>query len=508
MTVKVWDQMSNRGSFYDSMEEYIGVYQNTDAVTFPRANVNVVWTTRSDGRQHKFPFSVAFGDIGIDERSQTTSIKLQPRTTNINVGVWGDERAPLYASNEVAYYYASQVRLSNIENCTLAGVAIYDIIMTLDSNTATSNIYETAKNIGRVQATGYYGTTNAEFSAFPLLAEAASYGNGSPVTMFMFNGASYPALYDRNTQMLDVVKKYAAMEGAIFGSAFGVNFYMNRTINTHNVELTNADFEDFKFVSVPRAYNSVAYSMTRGNLILDGVGFENVNVFFDAWRDAPQQQQFKFDNFDPWLLIGCLEFDGGVNFPYSYVNNTAAIQSNFAIANVYQDSLLASSFRAFAPPLGITATNRSALRIEATILGTDKLRPYECIKFDNTVPLRYQGKHFRPTSLSYDLKADKVKVTAYQIDTFVPPTANIEVNVGNCDPIFVVNYTAFNTFTNVFSDEDSNTFLQNVTIFNTFTNVFADETGENTTSFMAENSGITAFSNADGDTSNVTSISL
>jgi hypothetical protein len=50
--------------------------------------------------------------------------------------------------------------------------------------------------------------------------------------------------------------------------------------------------------------------------------------------------------------------------------------------------------------------------------------------------------------------------------------------------------------------------LQNVTIFNTFTNVFADETGENTTSFMAENSGITAFSNADGDTSNVTGISL
>jgi hypothetical protein len=189
------------------------------------------------------------------------------------------------------------------------------------------------------------------------------------------------------------------------------------------------------------------------------------------------------------------------------VNNTAAIQSNFAIANVYQDSLLASSFRAFAPALGITATNRSALRIEATILGTDKLRPYECIKFDNTVPLRYQGKHFRPTSLSYDLKADKVKVTAYQIDTFVPPQANINVNVGDCESGDMVALFTYNTFTNIFTDETGEN-TSNQLSFNAFTNVFADETGENITNLDAFASAVDAVSSADGGLSNVTGISL
>src|SRR5690606_6399049 len=44
--------------------------------------------------------------------------------------------------------------------------------------------------------------------------------------------------------------------------------------------------------------------------------------------------------------------------------------------------------------------------------------PHEVIRFDNTVPQRYQGKHFRPTSLSYDLRHDKIHITAYEIDSY------------------------------------------------------------------------------------------
>lgn len=507
MTVKVWDKMSNQGSFYDSMESYIGEYDSTNDLTFPRANVNVVWTTRSENVQYKFPFSVAFNDIGLDERSQTATVKLQPKSTNINIGTWGATRAPLYTSNEVPYFYDTLTYLMNIDNCVPAGIAIYDIIGTLDTATNVINVYETAKNIGTIGVTGVYGSVVSNFGAFPLLPELAVYGNGSPTPTFIFNGVT-TASYDQSRTMQDVVKQYAAMEGAIFGSAFGVNFYINRTINTYNVEITNAELEDLSFVTVPRAYNAIGYTTQANDKIRDGIGFSNTNITFEAWRDAPQTQQFKFTNYDPYMVIGCFEGDAGVSYGYSFVNNSGPISANLAIRNFYQDALFTKSFQAFAAPLGITATNRSALKIEATLLGTDKIRPYEVIKFDNTVPIRYQGKHFRPTSLSYDLKADKVKVTAYQIDTFLPPAANFVINVGNCDPMFVVNYTAYNTSTNVYSDENSNTFLQNITIYNTFTNVFADETGENTTAFMAENSGITAFSNADGNVSNVTSISL
>jgi len=438
MTVKLWDQMSNRGSFYDSMEEYIGTYDATNDLTFPRANCNVVWLSTRDDQTYRFPFSLSFSDIGIDERSQTATVKLQPKTTNINIGNWGEERAPLYVANQVPYVYKILSYVMNIDNCVPTSIAIQDIVGTLDSGFNVSNIYETATNIGTVQATSRYGTVVTTFDAFPTLARAATLGNGTVFPIFIFNGVTSTS-YDPTRSMFDVVKQYAAMEGAIFGSAFNVNFYINRTSNIYNVEFSNNEIADLSFVTVPRAYNTVAYTTRANDKIRDGIGFLNVNINYEAWRDAPQQQSFDFTNYDPYMVIGCLEFDGGVSYGYSYVSNSGPIESNVAIRDVYQDSLFTRSFQAFAAPLGITATNRSALRIEATILGADKVRPYEVIKFDNTVPIRYQGKHFRPTSLSYDLKADKVKVTAYQIDTVEiippepPPPTTTNVNIGVCE---------------------------------------------------------------------------
>jgi hypothetical protein len=162
----------------------------------------------------------------------------------------------------------------------------------------------------------------------------------------------------------------------------------------------------------------------------------------------------------------------------------------------------------YAQATGAWTANTSVYKIDATILGADKVRPYECIKFDNTVPLRYQGKHFRPTSLSYDLKADKVKVTAYQIDTFVAPVGNIVINVGDCESGDMVSLLAFNVSTNIFTDETGENTTTNFA-FNTFTNVFTDETGENITNLETVNYAMPQLtSTTNGDLSNVTGISI
>jgi hypothetical protein len=54
-------------------------------------------------------------------------------------------------------------------------------------------------------------------------------------------------------------------------------------------------------------------------------------------------------------------------------------------------------------------------RIETTILGVDKVKPYQVLRFDTDTPSRFQNKHFRPTSIKYNFKDDTIKITAYKI---------------------------------------------------------------------------------------------
>jgi hypothetical protein len=307
------------------------------------------------------------------------------------------------------------------------------------------------------------------------------------------------------------VKVLAGLDAAIFGSAFGVNYYMPRNNNTFNVELTNVEFEDLSFVSSPRAINAVALAFTNSNAINSTINIGNGYPFVyaaggavDGWRSADQQINIAYSSYFP-------------HFNFGFWANTAPTAINgvqffnppslFMFPELVQVIQVFDTATGYALSTGAWTANASVYKIDATILGADKVRPYECIKFDNTVPLRYQGKHFRPTSLSYDLKADKVKVTAYQIDTFVPPVGNIVVNIGDCESGDMVALFTYNTFTNIFTDETGENTSNQLT-FNAFTNVFADETGENTVNLDAFTSAVDAFSSADGGLSNVTGISL
>jgi hypothetical protein len=423
VTIKLWDEMTNRASFYDSMENYIGTYENVTDITYPRANANLIWTSRYSGTEYKFPFNLSFAEVGINERSKLTTAKLTPKTVNTTIFEFGENRVNNILPNNIPYAFSTY--LMNIDNGVFASYAIYDTISTL--NDTFGVIYESAKNIGQVTVTSYYGTQTVNVGAFPFLSEASDYTNGTVVPHFMFNGVTSTSYIDAaNVTMIDMVKKFAAMEGAIFGSAFNYNFYINRLSNVNNVVLTNSEMTDLSFIATPRAFNSIVYTSRRtpntsvgGILIPDGEVFSNSNVSFLAYRDAPQQQSFSFTNYDPWMVLGCLQYDPNASIypPYTYVNNGIPIALNPNIANNYQDALFFTSYKAFSGALGISTTNKSAMRIELDVMGVEKVKPWEVIRFNETVPSRYWGKHFRPTSLSYDLKADRVRITAYEIDT-------------------------------------------------------------------------------------------
>jgi hypothetical protein len=277
------------------------------------------------------------------------------------------------------------------------------------------------------------------------------------------------------------------------------------------VELSNVEFEELSFVSSARAINAITLSFTNSNAINSTINIGNGYPFifgesftFDGWRASDQQINIGYSSYFPQFNYGLWE-----NTAPTYVNGLEYINPSgfFTFPGLLEIIQLGDASTMYAQATGAWTSNASVYKIDATILGADKVRPYECIKFDNTVPLRYQGKHFRPTSLSYDLKADKVKVTAYQIDTFVPPVGNINVNIGDCESGDMVALFTYNTFTNIFTDETGENTSNQLT-FNAFTNVFADETGENTTNLDAFASAVDAFSTADGGLSNVTGISL
>jgi hypothetical protein len=497
-TVTAFDRLSNQGSFFDAMENALGTYVVDSPSQVSTANVNITVQSRITGQTHRFPFWLKFQDIALDDRSNTVSIKLSPRSTNISLGEWTLNRAPLLnvvPFTPVPYFFLAGSRFETPDNVVPVGEMLYDMVMTLVDDPANTNIYESAQNIVQIPSvTGVkYGTvTNVVCDAFPLSNRIFQLTNGSVFSTFAFNGTTTTS-YNTNAQMMDFVRKFAGMEGAIFGSGFGVNFYVNRKTNTHNVELGRDDVVDLGFTTTPRAYNAVSFTTETQNIVPDGLTFMNANVVFTGWPDAKQSTALDFRGYDPYLIQGCLEFDSIVPYGFPIISNSAPLSSNLDVLNIYQDALFATAFSGYASAFGMSSTRTAPYRIEVDVLGFESVRPYEVIKFNNTVPLRYQGKHFRPTSLAYDLVGDRVKVTAYQIDSFpvVEPVTNINVNVGTCESGgYMINLLAYTPSTNVNSDENGTYTQLNLTAYDDSTNVNSDENGTYT------QMNLTTFNNA------------
>lgn len=498
--VDFFDQLTNRGSMYEALEASIGTYDGLTAFTVPVAPTMLYLLPRGESNvdnSYRWPFDLRFTEVSIDERSQTTTATFIPRSTNITIATWNtgsvtnnfpntDVRFRFNNNNYQAYYI---------------GDFIYDIISEADTSNGNTTIYLPSGGIIAQITDGNY----VPYIPQRDFIENSNYSNFFPAMIVLGPDQEWAS----DNLVAAKVASYAAIDQSIYGSAFGVNFFMGRRNNEYNVELSNSDLADLKFKPSPRSINSVIYTLTNTNVINTtanmGNGFPALyNTFADqpAWVAASQQINTAISVYTPHLNFGRTS-----NTETNYVNGDAAYDSVlFTFPGLTESLWTADAAVTTAFSTGSWTSNSGIYMIEADILGIDKLRPYEAIKFDNTVPLRYQGKHFRPTSVSYDLKADRVRVTAYQIDTFTIPGTNVNINTGDCESGAMVSLLTYNTFTNVFSDENGN-FTSNYLAFNAFTNVFSDELGNMVT--LDESAfDVTAYSNADGNVSNVTGISI
>jgi hypothetical protein len=502
MKIDFYDQLSNRGSMYTALEDSIGVYDGLTATTVPVAPTTLYLLPRGEsnvGNAYRWPFDLRFTEVSIDERSQTTTATFVPRGSNVNINVWSTGTATNNFPNAVAFR-------RNSLNFTsyYAGDFIYDIISELDTDVGNTTLYLPAASILGETLSNQY---------IPYLPREEFVSNSNfptyiPATMVIGPDQEWSG---DNTVYQKVVA-LAGIDQSIFGSAFNVNYFMGKRNNTHNVELSIDDIEDLKFKASPRSINSIIYNLSNTNIInassnmMMGNGFPAIYNSFgsiDAWAAADQQINVTIAGYQPHLSFGITTNGTGSN-----VVNGDALYSAFLSFPGIQETLWcgdAAATTAFA--VGAWTSNAGVYMIEADIFGVDKLRPYEVIKFDNTVPLRYQGKHFRPTSVSYDLKADRVRVTAYQIDTFEvapppPPPPPDNVNIIFCESgsyMVEVTFNGVETY-NVNTSDNGSYMLFDLNTWQEAQNILNPENGN----YMAMNifaSNETIFDNSLSDNS-------
>jgi len=428
-TIKVLDELSNGGSAYDSLKSAIGTYSGVKSLNnAPVSNATLYFTPLSGSPTYRFMFDVFFTGVKNDEKSNHTSVILSQRASNANVQTIATNSTNYVPPRiNVTVYNGTDINVvSQVENVVTAGDFIAAAVGDLDPS-SPSTILQRKRPAGGVTIPFF---CNASDISSPIAAPNVTIPY-IPVSCSSDAPYQFNFLDARRTSIVSLLKKMAGMDGAIFGTAFSNNFYTHRTINSSNVTLSIDEVEELSFAEDPRATFSVGARITNayptdipsgdqpvltnsGNVrAMWPFGSQNINVSISADAIGNDGQIGIQDT--PFIYIGVAEGNSNVNS-----NLTAAIAyPAFGNAQTFTENIMEQSTQEMASAFGALFANNGditiPLRIEATVQNVLKFQPYQVIKFDSSLPARYQSKHFRPSSIEYDLKADKIRVSAYEI---------------------------------------------------------------------------------------------
>jgi hypothetical protein len=222
---------------------------------------------------------------------------------------------------------------------------------------------------------------------------------------------------------LKALKDLAGIEASFFGTGFSKNFYVNR-LRRDVADDVQIDFDTQVVDISPRPfYLSLGTSIVSqradyrrsgekqlGNYPATSFDIRQVPNLQDTGsitrgnRNASKELKIELAPAYPCLNKAQRNSDG------SYSGD--ALIGN----NILESKLTANGLTAYFQALNSTPDK---ILIEMTLLGAFTVLPWNTISFDINAPERYANKSFRPTSISYDLKNDTVKVKAYQIDTII-----------------------------------------------------------------------------------------
>ena len=400
MTVSLWDNTSTGQSLYTILLGEIGTY----TVSPPSLDVTMSFTPYGASASNTFPFQLQFSGVKTDYKTGITELLLLPplqsdetyrsRYSNLGNTIAGFD----YATNiyHVNVRATEGVTVTNYDGF-LAGLFLEDYIRRLDP-TAVSNVFNSgydsvAMTPAKFPPPGYYGVNTA------FVFTNIETGNISAVNLAL-----------SNVPVRAKVFSATAMEGAILGSAWSVNFYVNRMTNTINKTLSNSDIADLSFVKNERQVNAVNVYINTGNIPTNPIPTQIMfpTGQYEAGYFAGQQFiGLDLQSHAPHMGRGN---DDGDDLNRNVVNTDSTVATmNTNVQGLARAGAVAYSF-AFGSYQG-----QAVEKIETTIQGVNKVLPHEAIKFDSTAPVDARNKHFRPSSLKYNFKQDTIKVTAYQI---------------------------------------------------------------------------------------------
>ena len=414
MQIRIDDRTSGASSAYDVMKadlgDYAGVASLRDA---PRANVNMNFTPTAGGSTYGFRFDVQFAGLSFDERTNSTTIRMISRRPETNVLQWNQNVVvnPSPRVN-VSFYNGTAINSSN-QNFATVGDFIETVIKEVDGQAGT-NIYKTKIPEGHATA------------PFPRKSDI-KYVGIAPANVLAPFIQGFDLAATTGEKIYDLLPRFAGYEGAIFGSAFGVNFYTSRSVNIYNATLGAEDIEDVKLAEGPTGLQRVKMSVTNSrnrSLFDDYYYLGNGNGTAAGFRFGSQNiaQSIVDAKIGYAGLIGGMIYVGNVALNSNI--NTNAIKDLDAATDRgnrgrFLRNVLNVAAREFALSRGVIIADDGSInvgsRVDVTVLGSDTVKPHQVIKFDSSLPGRFQGKHFRPSSLEYDLKADKIRITAYEI---------------------------------------------------------------------------------------------
>jgi hypothetical protein len=383
VSVSYNDTLNNLSSLYDTLEAEIGTPTGSGYPT-----IRAVLNRRPYGQSaiQKFPFQAQFVGVEHNELEGMTRVRLLPPTQDATT-------VQDYFENVTGYLPATSypfVRSGSLVTEAYApGDFIFSLIENMNPSGATPTPYLVAS--ANVSQAGYGPFIYSEST--DITAEQRNY--------FVLNSiATAPAF--NNDRIYDKLRGMAGLDGAVYGSAFGVNFYVARTRTDSRVTLTFDDVVNLKLLPSQRDIITQTFVMNVNAGVTDLTSNTNVRNYNPS---GARTVGIDYSAHIPILSKGTLNTaTGNVNA----FGGTADIER--ITTNVAQN--------AYAKAFGSQSWYAKQIRIELEVLNIDKIRPWQTFEFDASdpdIPDRYKNKVFRPSSLEYDIVQDKAVITAYQL---------------------------------------------------------------------------------------------
>lgn len=375
-------------SFRDTMDDGSSLYDLVLTATTTPFKIELSLDANS-GSTYSFLFYAYRNDVKLDEISRVTEIRMKPLISDgKSVADYFDGGLDVDPAA-----YLKDAYISNEENTKVvaSGRFIRDILKSFNN-----------------------------FSGFVLESDShediESFSNGVGYNLvgdpFPPSGDTLVVPSQVAVSALTVLFNFAGEEGAIFGSSFNHNFYVQRTSNASAV---NVSYSEIESISVDRSefeYYTVNV-VSSGGTAYDSTSLLNSS---SETYNIGAPKRFSFTSLVSCGLYGQWRTNVQPDPPVgNYYSNVFFLGSDGQGTKVDTNV----SVDCYAKGIGAEIIER----IDITVFGFDAIKPWNTLRIDSAsgvlppnLASRYSGSIFRPSALDYSFEDDKIKIRAYRIE--------------------------------------------------------------------------------------------